>query len=303
MVAFLAMKVCRYVSNDFTVRASVVNATSVVIEMQKVLNSMPLATVGVGRAMVGALLMVSHQKPDQQVGVLIKGNGPLVSIYAQASFEGHVRGYCPVPHYVAPTNSPDVLNLGKAIGNGLLTVTRDLPFQKQPHHGTVQLQTGQIGDDIAHYLLQSHQIRSLVNVGVYLDTYGQVKAAGGVLIEVMPGVEDDIVNKIQKNSDENKSQVSKLILEGKTESEIVAPYLAGIPWTQIPHDYEISYHCPCTLDRVKDALSLFGHVELNEIAATDPSTEIQCQMCGKKYSLTPDEVKDLSETLRKNSMH
>lgn len=296
------MKVHRFVTNDFTVRIASVDATEVVAEMQKILGSHPLATVGVGRAMVGALLMAAHLKDGQEVGLLFKGNGPLGSLYAQASFEGNVRGYCPNPEYLAPVQE-DALNLKKALGFGHLTVTSQQPFQRQPFHGTVEMASGEVGDDLAHYLHQSHQIRSLVNVGVYLDSYGKVKAAGGVLIEVMPGVEEELVEKIQDNYDGYKENVSKAILDGKKPHELVAPYLKGLLYTQIPHDYEIQYHCPCTSSRVMRALGTLGMADLDDMIEKNESAEVQCQMCGRQYKVSVEELSELQNDLRKGSMH
>lgn len=296
------MKVHRFVTNDFTVRISAVDTTEVVQEMQSIQHCLPLAAIGVGRAMTGALLMASQLKPGQEVGVLLKGNGPLGSLYGQASYEGHVRGYCPYPDYQAP-KSEDFLSVGKALGNGTLTVTRQQPFQKQPHHGTVELVTGEVGDDIAHYLHQSHQIRSLVSLGVYIDTYGKVKAAGGVVIEVMPGVEEAIVEKIEDNANRFQKNISQLILDGAKPIDLVKPYLEGLPFTQIPHDFPVSYHCPCTNDRVKRALGTLGMNDLNEMIAEDKVSNIQCQMCGRNYQVTVQELEELRAELLKNSMH
>ncbi len=159
-------RVQRFVSNDFTLRIAAVNATAVVQQMQSLQQSQALATMGVGRAMVGALLMASQLKEGQEVGLLFKGNGPIASVYAEATFDGNVRGYCPSPSYIPP-QPEDLLNLGKAIGQGTLSVARHQPFQRQPHHGTVGLVSGEIGDDLAHYLHQSHQIRSVVSLGVF----------------------------------------------------------------------------------------------------------------------------------------
>ncbi len=298
----LNKKVHRFVTNDFTVRIAAVDATAVVAEMQKIQKSYPLATIGVGRAMVGALLMASQLKDGQEVGILLKGNGPLGSLYAQASYEGHVRGYCPHPEYLAP-DQEDVLNLRKAVGFGHLTVSRQQPFQRQPFTGTVEMVSGEVGDDIAHYLHQSHQIRSLVNLGVYLDRDGSVKAAGGVLIEVMPGVEDEIVEKIQANADAFKENVSKLILEGKSPAELVAPYMTGMNYTEIPHEFDISYSCPCTLERVMRALTALGEADLQDMIEQKESPEITCQMCGRNFKVTTEELQELKETLHRNSLH
>lgn len=295
-------KVFRFVTNDFTVRIAAVDMTSAVAEMQTIQNTYPLATIGIGRAMIGAVLLASHLKDGQQVGLLFKGNGPLVNVFAEADYEGRVRGYCPNPHYQAP-EPKDALNLGKALGFGLLNVTRQQPFQRQPFHGTVEMESGEIGEDIAHYLHQSHQIRSLVSLGVYLDTYGRVKAAGGVLIEVMPGVEEDIVEKIQVNADQFKGNVSKMILDGARAVDLVAPYLKGLEYTNIPHDHEVKYFCPCTVDRVMRALGTLGQNDLQDMIDSNEPTKIQCQMCGRPYEVSTAELADLKEALRKSSMH
>ncbi len=295
-------KVNRFVTNDFTLRIAAVDATAVVQEMQTLQNCFPLATIGIGRAMVGALLLASHLKDDQEIGLLFKGNGPLGSVYAQASFEGHVRGYCPNPKYQAP-QPDDAINLKKALGFGTLNVTRHQPFQSQPFLGTVEMPYGEVGEDIAHYLHQSHQIRSLISLGVYLDSYGKVKSAGGLLIEVMPGVEEEVVSIIENNAKSQKSQVSKLILEGVSEKELIVPYLKGIPFTQIPHDYEVKYHCPCTESRVRRALSVLSLADLEDMIQKNEVTDITCQMCGRDYKVTVQELSDLKEELRKNSMH
>jgi molecular chaperone Hsp33 len=261
-----------------------------------------LATVGVGRAMVGALLMAAQLKDGQEVGILLKGNGPLGSLYAQASFEGNVRGYCPNASYQAPV-AEDVLNLRKAMGFGQLTVSRQQPFQRQPFSGTVDMVSGEVGDDIAHYLHQSHQIRSLVSLGVYLDTNGKVQSAGGVLLEVMPGVEESLVEKIQENADRYTENVSRAILEGKKPEDLVKPYLEGMPFTEIPHEHVVRYFCPCTVDRVKRALGILGINDLQEMIEENETTEVTCQMCGQNYHVSVEELKELKEELHKNSMH
>jgi len=296
------MRVHRFVTNDLTVRAAAVDATQVVTEMQGILRSHPLATIGVGRAMVGALLMAGQLKDGQEVGVLLRGNGPLGSLYAQASYEGHVRGYCPHPQYLAP-HQDDALNLRKAIGFGQLTVSRQQPFQRQPHNGTVEMVTGEVGDDIAHYLHQSHQIRSLVSLGVNLDRDGVVQAAGGILIEVMPGVEEDIVEKIQENADNYKENITHALLAGTPPHELVVPYLKGLPYTEIPHPYELKYFCSCTEERVKGALEVLGGQDLQEMIDSQKPADVTCQMCGREYSISVAELQELKDLLHKNSMH
>ncbi|MEY4615967.1 MAG: hypothetical protein RJB66_927 [Pseudomonadota bacterium] len=295
-------RVHRFVSNDFAVRIASVNATEVVARMQQLQQTRPLPTVAVGRAMVGALLMASNLKDGQEIGVLVQGEGPLSRVYAQADYQGKVRGYVNVPQY-EPTSYSSTLSLKEAIGGGMLTVVRHQPFQRQPYQGTVPLVTGEIGDDLAFYLHQSQQIRSVISLGVFLDTYGRVEAAGGVIVEVMPGVEDNIIEKIDENQKQASREISKMIREMKSPLELVEPYLNGIPFTEIPHDFPIEYSCPCTPERVKNALSILGVEELDDMLEKQEKTQIICQMCGRPYELTLDDIKEVRNALYKTSLH
>ncbi len=297
-----APRVHRFISNDLTLRASVVDATNVVKTMQSIQDTQPLPTVAVGRAMVGALLMASQLKEDQSVGVLIRSNGPIQSVYAEAGFNGQVRGYTPNSHY-APASYADGLSLKKHVGIGLLTVVRHLPFQRLPHQGTVELVSGEIGDDIAHYLKQSHQIRSLVSLGVYLDTYGKVRSAGGIIIEVMPGVEDEVARKIEDNALKIKTELSKELMAGSKPTDLIKPYLEGILYTELPHDHPIVYHCPCTKDRVLGAMTVLGVKDLDEMIAENKTTEVVCQMCGKPYEIEVAELQEVRNELHRQSLN
>lgn len=295
-------RVHRFVSKDLTVRIAAVNATEVVKHMQGLQNTYPLATVAVGRSMVGALLMAAQLKDDQMVGLLFRGSGPLGSVYAEASYNGHVRGYTANPQY-QPANYDNGLSLKDAIGIGLLSVARHLPFQKQPFQGTVEIISGEIGQDIAHYLHQSHQIRSLVSLGVYLDTYGKVRAAGGVLIEVMPGVEDAVVEKIQQNYEQKKPNISQMLMDGATAEDLVKPFLDGIPFEELEHDHPVEYYCPCTKDRVVRALEIMPLADLEDMIAKEEVVHVTCQVCGRPYDVSIPEVKEIKDRVYKESLH
>jgi len=295
-------KVQRFISNDLTIRAAAVDATEVVSEMQKLQSAYPVATSGVGKAMVGALLLAAQLKDNQQVGLLFRGNGPLKSIYAEADFEGHVRAYTPNPQY-QPESYEGGLNLSKALGQGTLTVARHTPFQKQPFNGMVEIVSGEIGDDIAHYLHQSHQIRSIVALGIYLDQNGKVMKAGGTIIEVMPGVEESVVELLQSNADLKKPRVSKILRDGGKPTDLVQPYLEGIPYTLLEHNYEVSYHCPCNEERVMAALQVLGEADLQDMIDKKERPEVICQMCGKPYNFEVSDVIAIHNKLYRNSMH
>lgn len=295
-------RVHRFVSNDFTVRAASVNATAVVREMQRIQNTNPLPTMAVGRAMVGALLLASHLKERHQVGIYVRGDGPMSRIYAEAHFEGQVRGYTPHTYFEPEKYTPG-LSLKEHIGAGTLSVTRHLPFQKQPHHGTVELVTSEIGEDIAHYLIQSHQIRSIISLGVYIDTYGKVQAAGGVLVEVMPGVGDDIVNILMQNSQALKLSISEEILKGQPATEFVKPFLAGIPFTELDHNFPLEYFCPCNEERVLRAIETLGINELDDMIANKETAQVMCQMCGKPYDVVPEKLTEIKNKLYRQTLN
>lgn len=291
-----SQKVHRFISEDLTLRIASVDATQAVQHMQKLQNTYPIASVGLGRGMVGALLLAAHLNEGQQLGLLFRGDGPLRSLYTEATFEGHVRAYTPHPDY-QPVDYSAGLKVGPALGNGTLSVSRHLPFQKQPFHGTVELTTGEVGEDLAHYLQQSHQIRSLISLGVYLDPNGRVTAAGGVLIEVMPGVNEEVVEKVQANQDRLRPHISKILVDGGKPTDLVAPFLEGISYQQIPHDYFIEYNCPCTKERVLRALETLGAEDLLNLSQERSETAITCQVCGQPYLIKADEIKELSEVM------
>ncbi len=295
-------RVHRFVTQDFTVRIASVNATEIVKHMQTLQDTYPLATVAVGRSMIGALLMASQLKDGQQVGLLFKGNGALGSVYAEASYNGQVRGYSPNPHY-QPPHYDNGLSLKEAMGNGTLSVARHQPFQKAPFHGTVEMVSGEIGEDIAHYLHQSHQIRSLVALGVYLDVYGKVEAAGGVLIEVMPGVEEDQVERIMQNFEKNRPNVSQMLKEGHTPEDLIKPFLEGMKYEELDHPYPLEYFCPCTKERVMRALETLGADELQDMIEKAEEADVTCQICGKPYKVTVPEIKEIKESMYKDSLH
>ena len=295
-------KVHRFVSNDLTLRAAAIDATEVVIEMQKLHNSFPVATSGVGKAMVGAILLAAQLKDRQQIGLLFRGNGPLKSIYAEADFEGRVRAYTPNPQY-QPNSYDGGLKLSEALGGGTLTVARHTPFQKQPFNGMVEIVSGEIGDDIAHYLHQSHQIRSIVALGIYLDQEGKVIKAGGVIIEVMPGVEESVVELLQNNADTKNPSISKILRDGGQPTDLVKPFLEGIPYTQLEHPHEVIYFCPCSEERVMAALQVLGEADLQDMIDKNEQPEVICQMCGKPYSFRVDQVAEIRDQLHKNSLH
>lgn len=297
-----AERVHKYLSKDLTIRASAVIATRVVEEMQATQNSFPISTVAVGRSMVASLLMAAHLKSKQELSVFIQGSGPLAQVFAEASFEGRVRGVSSHPHLELPIDHEKIL-LAPAIGIGLLTITHHLPMRRgAPHRGTVELATSEIGDDIAYYLQQSHQIGSVVSLGVHVNTYGKVEAAGGVLIELMPGHAEEAVAQIEARV-KNAKPVSTRILAGATAEDLVKDYLGDFELIEMDHDYPIEYSCRCSTERVKRSIGLLGLEELDSTISKAEELEVSCEFCGRRYVLSIDDLKEVRAEVYKQSLN
>lgn len=294
-------RVHKFLTEDLTVRASAVIATQVVDEMRSIQNSYPIATVAVGRTMVGALLMASHLKESQELSLYFQGNGPLGRVFAEANYEGQVRGYCNNPRLTAPIEGEQI-KIGDAIGIGLLTVTHHLPAADLPHRGTVIIRTGEVGDDIAFYLHQSHQIPSVVALGVHVNAYGKVEAAGGVLIELMPGHSEETIAQIEARV-KTAPSISKRILEGATAEDLLKDYLGDFPLMELEHNYPIAYHCRCSKDRVLRSVMLLGIDEIENAIKEEKPLDVSCEFCGRQYLVTQDDLQKIRNDLYKVSLN
>ncbi len=293
-------RVHKFLTEDLTIRATGVIATQVVEQMRSVQNTYPVATVAIGRAVIGAILMASHLKQGQELSLYFQGNGPLGNLFAEATYEGLARGYASNPQYQMPIEGD--IKVGPAIGIGLLTVTHHLPIGGQPHRGTVIIRTGEVGDDIAFYLEQSHQIPSIVALGVHVDRYGRVQGAGGVLVECMPGHSDEAIAKLEERA-KKMTSISRRIMDGATTEDLVKDFLGDFPLMPLEHDYPIKYQCRCTLERVKRSVSLLGLKEVDELIAEEKPCEVACEFCGRQYTITKDELREIRGALYKDSLN
>src|SRR5690606_18834687 len=199
---------------DGSFRVSSVVATRVVDQMRSILNTYPIATVALGRSVIGCLLMSAHQKEGHSVGLYFRGSGPLGVIFAEATYEGACRAYTANPQLELPLQN-GMLDISGAIGHGLLEVVRGAAYTNQLHSGTVIIKTGEIAEDIAYYLQQSQQIPAVVAAGVEIDQYGLVRGAGGLLVELFPNAKENVITKIEESVRSAKS-LSQLVTAGGT---------------------------------------------------------------------------------------
>lgn len=296
-----AERVHRYVPKDLSFRAAVVDATGIVREMQTLQNTFPISTLAVGRSMVAACLMSAQLKPGNQVSLYFRGDGPLEMFFAEASFEGEVRGYSPHPHLEIHKNL-GATNLGIAIGNGLLTVVRTSPHLTQAQRSQVEIQSGEVGDDVAYYLAQSVQTPALVSLGVKVNTFGLVESAGGIIVEMMPEAPAAVVAKLEKNFAERKS-LSSVLAEGGSVADIVQMYLRDFQLVELDHPHDLAYRCRCSKERLANALTLLGHLEVERLIEERQPAEAKCEFCGRNYILEIHELRDLLDRLRAGASH
>lgn len=294
-------KIAKFIDNERGVRAAVVNATEAVREMQKIQKTYPISTMMVGRSMVAAALLASQLKDGDVVSLYFRGDGPIEMVFAEADYEGGVRGYTPQPQVMRPLVNGQ-LDLAGAIGRGFLNVVRSNPQGQAPYRGTVEIQSGEIGDDVAYYLQQSEQTRSVVALGVKVNAFGQVLSAGGLIIELLPNAPDLIGDLIAERVREAGS-ISEAIEQGATNFDVVKMYLDGFDLLELEHPHSIVYSCRCTRSRLKRSLELLPVEDLDQIVSKKETVNAKCEFCGKEYNLTHVEAQKIRDKKYRDSLN
>ena len=290
------------VPKEEPLRVWAVKATNTVRTAQRIHNLSPMAAAVVGRAIVGAILLSSLIKhgTDQKIGLRIEGDGPIGYVYVEVDGKGRVRALVKnpdVPLFTKEVNGRTKLDIARAIGNGTLTVIKDLGMGK-PYVGVVPLISGEIAEDIAYYLTQSEQIPSAVGIGVKLDETGQIKVAGGWMVQEMGGTSEKALQVIEE-AVRKLPPVSELLEQGKRPEDIA---LMLIPEELNPHLLglkEIEYYCPCDEEMVKGVVAGLPQEEVDEIFKENRYLEVKCHFCGKIYRYTKEEVEKIREEAQK----
>ncbi len=262
-----------------------------------------VATAALGRTMSSGLLLASNMKREgSRVNIRVKGKGPLGGILIDAGLDGTVRGYVDNPSVELPPNERGKLDVGGAVGrNGYLYVVRDVGYG-YPYSSTVELVSGEIGDDIAHYLATSEQTPSALVVGVFVGAEG-VTASGGILIQVLPkAATDEALVKTLESRVAKLAGFTPLLQEGKTLPEIFEQLLGDMDLVTFPEVQMLRFHCDCSFDRVLETLKMLGVAELQDMIEKDHGAEATCHFCGEVYQASSDELAQLIEDLRTESV-
>jgi molecular chaperone Hsp33 len=260
-----------------------------------------VATAALGRSMAAGLLMASSMKRvGSRVNVRVKGDGLLGGILADAGLDGTVRGYVGNPSVELPPNDQGKLDVGGAVGEGFLYVVRDIGHG-YPYSSTVELVSGEIGDDVAHYLASSEQTPSALVLGVFVGEQG-VTAAGGILIQVLPKAarDEELVATLESRVSA-LSGFTPLLQAGKTLTEIFNDLLGDMGLNIFPETQMLRFHCGCSFDRVLGALKILGEAELQDMIVKDNGAEATCEFCGNIYQASSDDLTQLIGDLQGES--
>jgi molecular chaperone Hsp33 len=262
-----------------------------------------VATAALGRTMSSGLLLASNMKREgSRVNIRVKGKGPLGGILVDAGLDGTVRGYVDNPAIELPPNESGKLDVGGAVGrDGYLYVIRDVGYG-YPYSSTVELVSGEIGDDIAHYLLTSEQTPSALIVGVFVGAEG-VTASGGLLIQILPkAANDESLVQILESRIAKLSGFTPLLQEGKTLPAIFEQILGDLGLVILPEIQMVRFDCGCSFDRVLGALKMLGEAELRDMIEKDEGAEATCHFCGEVYQASGDELAQLIQDLKAESV-
>jgi molecular chaperone Hsp33 len=280
-------RLVRTLSADGGVAARALVATGLVAEAQRRHATSPTATSALGRALMGAVLLASDAKDDETVQLQFRGDGPLGAITVISDAAGRVRGFASHPEADPPIRAGK-LDVGRAVGRGILAVVRYHPSWKEPYSGIVPLASGEIAEDIAHYLRDSEQKPSAVALGVHVDASGAVDAAGGYFVQALPDASESTLIQLERNV-MSLPPPSELVREGQSAESIADLLLLGLGRRDVQASAP-AFFCGCDRARVLRAVALLGRADLREIAAKGEAVEVRCAFCAERYAVDPDEA-------------
>lgn len=276
---------------DGQIRAYSALTTETVQESQTRHYTWPTASAALGRTMTATLMMGAMLKGDQKLTVTVDGQGPIGKITADADAKGNVRGYVSQPQTHFPLNDAGKLDVRRAVGvDGALSVVKDVGM-KDYFTGSSPIVSGELGDDFTYYFAKSEQVPSSVGLGVLVNPDNSIKAAGGFIIQVMPGADDKVISQLE-DAISNMTPVSKLIEQGLTPEEILEEVL-GKDNLQILETMPAQFECNCGHEKFLNAIRSLGEAEIESMIKEDHGAEAQCHFCRNKYHYSEEELRDL----------
>lgn len=289
-------EIVRAITSDGLIQAAAITGRALVERARTIHTLLPVATAALGRTLMAASLMGDALKsPNSSLTLQIKGGGPLGTILAVSDSTGNVRGYVQNPHVGLMEKQSGKLDVGAAVGgNGTLTVIKDLGL-KEPYVGSIGLFSGEIADDIAMYFVESEQIPTAYALGVLVDTDQSVAAAGGYLIQLLPGADESLIEKIETGV-HRVGSVSHALADGLDAQGLLHAVLSDFD-LEVLDSHPVEYRCYCSRERTERALISLGRKELTDIINKQDHADLSCQFCDKIYHFTSDELKHILATM------
>ena len=289
-------RIVRAISSDGMVQAAAICSRELVERARQIHKTLPVATAALGRALSGCSMMGNALKGQgASLTLQFKGGGPIGTVLAVSDPEGNVRGYVTNPQIDLPLRSDGKLDVGTAVGSeGTLTVIKDL-HMKDPYVGTVDLLGGEIAEDIASYFVESEQIPTACGLGVLIDRDQSVKSAGGYLIQLMPGADEDTICKVEGGI-MAAGAVSAILAENDDPEAMLRTVMSDFD-LKILETTPVEYRCYCSRDRVERALISMGKEELSTLLKEQGQCDLTCQFCDNVYHFSGEELQGLLDKM------
>ncbi|MEW6730739.1 MAG: Hsp33 family molecular chaperone HslO [Acidobacteriota bacterium] len=297
-----------FTGNDILIRATAADAmircmaavtTQLVNESCQRHGTLPTASAALGRTLTGAIMLGTLLKDLEKITVQFHCQGPIGNITAEADAHGNVRGYVTNPQVDLPPNQYGKWDVGGAVGSGMLYVIRDAGFEiglyREPYCGSVPITSGEISADFAYYLTLSEQIPSAVSIGVYIDRSYQVTAAGGFIIQMMPGADEKLIEQIS-NTVAAAPSSTQMIRDGFGPQELLSMALGEIGF-EVLEQKPVRFHCHCSQERALRIVAALGEEEVSDMLDKDGGAQLNCHFCNSNYHISTNELEQILSDL------
>lgn len=284
-------RIIRAITQDGSARAIIIDARDIVERAREIHKTTPTATAALGRTLIAASLAGSMLgEEDDCMTIRFKGNGVGGAVVATSDWCGNVRGFIQNPSAELPLRPDGKLDVGGCIGEGELYILRDVSGSNEPYVGISEIQTGEVGDDIAYYYATSEQIPTVCALGVLVDRDTSVKQAGGALVQLLPFADDEITDILERNA--SKMRPVTEILENGTIEDVLNEVFDGIEY-DVFDTIQCGYKCACSREKTETALISLGEKELTELINSEEETVMTCGFCDAVYKYSKEELKEI----------
>ncbi|WP_166705332.1 redox-regulated molecular chaperone HslO [Bacillus albus] len=280
---------------DGEVRAYSVRTTNTVSEAQRRHDTWRTASAALGRSLTAGTMMGAMLKGDQKLTIKVEGNGPIGPILVDAHANGDVRGYVTNPHVDFEGTEQGKLRVYQAVGNeGFVTVIKDIGM-REPFIGQSPIVSGELGQDFTYYFAVSEQTPSSVGVGVLVNGDDSILAAGGFILQIMPGAQEETISFIEDRL-QKIPPVSTLIEQGLSPEELLYAVL-GEDKVKVLETMDVQFNCTCSRERIESVLISLGKTELEQVREEEEETEVHCHFCNERYKFSKEDITNLIENL------